>query len=278
MKFFPLIWSNLKRRKVRTILTVLVIMVGFFLFGYLAAIRNPNPELEPAQPAQPGDDLLGGQHGRGAPAERGHPDLQRLAQLRRVREGNQIEEDHMRNRQMIVRWLMANSKAIEVRQRDGKTYYLMTDPKAFTEGVGRLLAEVQRIKAEGDYEAAKSLFEAYGVRFDPKLRNEVVARVEKLVASHPFVAAPPGDTGCVLDLLDTHLGLGPQPKMFLRTRRRNSRMSSTGSTASSNREGGRRKDPASAWRWFARSSRCTAAASPSNPRRAREPSSTCPCP
>jgi dipeptidyl-peptidase-3 len=103
-----------------------------------------------------------------------------LAQLRRVREGTQIEEDHMRNRQMIVRWLMANSKAIDVRERDGKTYYVMVDPKAFNEGVGRLLAEVQRIKAEGDYEASKKLFETYGVHFDAKLRDEVVARVEKL--------------------------------------------------------------------------------------------------
>ena len=72
-------------------------------------------------------------------------------QLRRVREGTQIEEDHMRNRQMIVRWLMANTKAIEERTRDGKTYLVMVDPKAFREGVGKLLAEVQRIKSEGDY-------------------------------------------------------------------------------------------------------------------------------
>ena len=105
---------------------------------------------------------------------------QALVQLRRVRDRNEIEEDHMRNRQMIVRWLMANTKAIEERTRGGKTYYVMTDPKMFREGVGRLLADVQRIKAEGDYEAAKSLFEAYGVRFEPKLRDEVVARVEKL--------------------------------------------------------------------------------------------------
>ena len=103
-----------------------------------------------------------------------------LAQLRRIREGTQIEEDHMRNRQMIVRWLMANSKAIDVRERDGKTYYVMVDPKAFNEGVGRLLAEVQRIKAEGDYEASRKLFETYGVHFDGRLRDEVVARVEKL--------------------------------------------------------------------------------------------------
>jgi dipeptidyl-peptidase-3 len=55
---------------------------------------------------------------------------------------------------MIVRWLMANTKAIEERHRDGKTYYVMVDPKAFREGVGRLLAEVQRIKSEGDAAAA----------------------------------------------------------------------------------------------------------------------------
>ena len=86
----------------------------------------------------------------------------------------------MRNRQMIAHWLKANTKAIEVRTRDGKTYYVVTDVEAFHEGTGRLLAEVQRIKAEGDYAAAKALFETYGVHFDPKLRDEVVSRVDKL--------------------------------------------------------------------------------------------------
>jgi dipeptidyl-peptidase-3 len=103
-----------------------------------------------------------------------------LSQLRRVREGNQLEEDHMRNRQMIVRWLMAHTEAIEVRRRDGKTYYVMVDPRAFRAGVGRLLNEVQRIKSEGDYEAAKALFEAHGISFDPTLRDEVVSRVRAL--------------------------------------------------------------------------------------------------
>jgi dipeptidyl-peptidase-3 len=103
-----------------------------------------------------------------------------LVQLRRVREGSHIEEDHMRNRQMIVGWLMANSRAIELRRRDGKTYYVVVDVTAFQEGVGRLLADVQRIKAEGDYEAAKALFDTYGVHFDPALRDEVVARVDHL--------------------------------------------------------------------------------------------------
>ena len=103
-----------------------------------------------------------------------------LVQLRRVREGTQIEEDHMRNRQMIVRWLIANSKGIEARQRDGKTYYVMVDAKEFQAGVGRLLGEVQRIKSEGDYGAAKTLFETYGVHFEGRLRDEIVARVDHL--------------------------------------------------------------------------------------------------
>ncbi len=97
-----------------------------------------------------------------------------------MREGTTIEEDHMRNRQMIVNWLIANTKAIERRVRDGKSYNVVVDAGAFREGVGRLLAEVQRIKSNGDYAAAKALFERHGIHFDPKLRDEIVARVEKL--------------------------------------------------------------------------------------------------
>ena len=81
---------------------------------------------------------------------------------------------------MIVCWLLENSTAIEKRTRDGKTYYVMVDARGFQDAVGRLLAEVQRIKAEGDYDAAKALFEKYGVHFDAALRDEVVARVEHL--------------------------------------------------------------------------------------------------
>jgi dipeptidyl-peptidase-3 len=103
-----------------------------------------------------------------------------LVQLRRIREGTQIEEDHMRNRQAVVGWLTANSKAIEVRKRDGKTYYVMVDAKAFREAAGRLLGEIQRIKAEGDYEAARALIETYGVHFEASLRDEIVARVDHL--------------------------------------------------------------------------------------------------
>ncbi len=105
---------------------------------------------------------------------------QAIVQLRRIREGTEIEEAHLRNRQMIIRWLMANTKAIEQRQRDGKTYLVMADVKAFRDGVARLLAEVQRIKSEGDAAAAAKLFNDYGIHFDPKLRDEIVRRVDAL--------------------------------------------------------------------------------------------------
>ena len=103
-----------------------------------------------------------------------------LLQLRRVRQGTQIEEDHMRNRQMIVHWMMANTDAIERRMRDGKTFYVMVDWRVFRAGVATLLGEVQRIKSEGDYDAARTLFETYGIHFDAALRDEVVERVDAI--------------------------------------------------------------------------------------------------
>jgi dipeptidyl-peptidase-3 len=117
-----------------------------------------------------------------------------LVQLRRVREGTTLEEDHMRNRQLIVHWLIAHSRAIQVATRDGKTYYRMTDAQAFRDAVGRLLSEVQRIKAQGDYDAARALVEGFGVHFDPGVRDEVVARVERLDL--------PSYTGFVMPRLD----------------------------------------------------------------------------
>jgi dipeptidyl-peptidase-3 len=103
-----------------------------------------------------------------------------LVQLRRVREGTQLEEDHMRNRQMIVNWLRAHTASVEVRHRAGNTYFVMVDADEFRKGVGQLLGEVQRIKGEGDASAARDLFETYGVHFDPALRDEIVARVDRL--------------------------------------------------------------------------------------------------
>ena len=71
-------------------------------------------------------------------------------------------------------------KRISVRVREGKTYHVLESVERFREGVGRMLTEVQRIKSEGDYDAARLLFDTYGVHFDPELRNEIVARVDRL--------------------------------------------------------------------------------------------------
>ncbi len=129
-----------------------------------------------------------------------------LVQLRRVREGTQIEEDHMRNRHMIVSWLMAHTTAIDVRRRNGKTFYVMTDTVAFHAGIGALLAEVQRIKGDGDYAAAAALFETYGVHFDPAIRDEVAARADVLrLPSYtafvmPRLEATYGPDGAIVDV------------------------------------------------------------------------------
>ena len=129
-----------------------------------------------------------------------------IIQLRRVRVGTTIEEDHMRNRQMIVQWLLAHTTAIQVQRRDEKTYYVMTDAGEFREGVGRLLREVQRIKSEGDYDGARDLFETYGIHFHPALRDEVVRRVEALnLPSYtgfvqPRLRAITDDTGHIVDV------------------------------------------------------------------------------
>jgi dipeptidyl-peptidase-3 len=121
-----------------------------------------------------------------------------LVQLRRVREGTSLEEDHMRNRQAIVHWLMRHSDAIEVRRRDDKTYYVVSDTGRFRDGVAALLAEVQRMKSEGDYHAAQAFFEAHGVHFDPALRDEVVERVDRLRL--------PSYTGFVMPRLEPRYG------------------------------------------------------------------------
>lgn len=129
-----------------------------------------------------------------------------ILQLRRVREGSQLEEDHMRNRQMIVRWLIDNTSAIDVRGRDGKTYYVMIDASAFRDGVATLLAEVQRIKSEGDYPAAQALFESYGIHFDEALRDEVLERVARVdLPSYsgfvmPRLSPVRGDQGEIVDV------------------------------------------------------------------------------
>ncbi|HEY0078440.1 MAG TPA: hypothetical protein VGB73_07315 [Pyrinomonadaceae bacterium] len=103
-----------------------------------------------------------------------------LVQLRSIPQGDHIEEDHQRNRQLIVNYIIDKTGAIQLVERNGKHYMLVRDYEKMREGVGLLLAELMRIKAEGDYEAGKALVDKYGVRFDPKLRDEVVARYKRL--------------------------------------------------------------------------------------------------
>jgi dipeptidyl-peptidase-3 len=103
-----------------------------------------------------------------------------LTQLIRIPQGDTIEEDHQRNRQLIVNYIMDKTGAIQKVERNGKTYLQLKDFPRMKEGVGMLLSELMRIKAEGDYDAIKALVDKYGVRFDPKLRDQVVARYARL--------------------------------------------------------------------------------------------------
>ena len=103
-----------------------------------------------------------------------------LTQLRRIPHGDSIEEDHQRDRSLIANYIKDKTGSIRVFDRDGKTYVEVTDYQKMHEGVGMLLAELMRIKAEGDYAAIKALVDKYGVHFDPKLRDQVVARYKTL--------------------------------------------------------------------------------------------------
>lgn len=106
-----------------------------------------------------------------------------MTQLVRIQPGNNIEEAHMRNRAMIAHWAYEHGKAdgvVELVKRDGKTYVKINDYAALRKLFGKLLAEVQRVKSEGDFEGARRLVEDYGVKVDPELHKEVRARYEKL--------------------------------------------------------------------------------------------------
>jgi dipeptidyl-peptidase-3 len=103
-----------------------------------------------------------------------------LTQLRRIPRGDTIAEDHQRDRALIAGFIKEKTGAFESFDRSGKTYVRVTDYQKMRQGVGQLLAELMRIKAEGDYDAIKKLVDAYGVHFDPRLRDQVVARYKAL--------------------------------------------------------------------------------------------------
>jgi dipeptidyl-peptidase-3 len=106
-----------------------------------------------------------------------------ITQLTRIAPGKNIEESHMRNRQLIAKWCFehgATGNVIEFVKQDSKTYVKINNYPKLRELFGRLLAEIQRIKSEGDYEAGKALVETYGVKVDTVLHEEVLARFKKL--------------------------------------------------------------------------------------------------
>jgi dipeptidyl-peptidase-3 len=103
-----------------------------------------------------------------------------ITQLRRIPKGDTIEEDHERDRQLIVNYIKDKTGAIAEVKRGGKTYLEIRDFAKMREGVGQLLAELMRIKAEGDYDAIKALIDKYAVHFNPALRDEVLERFKKL--------------------------------------------------------------------------------------------------
>ena len=106
-----------------------------------------------------------------------------MTQLMRIEPGKDVEEAHMRNRQLISMWAYEHGKAdnvIELVKRDGKTYVKINDYKALRNLFGQLLGEIQRIKSEGDYEAGRDLVETYAVKVDPELHKEVLDRYATL--------------------------------------------------------------------------------------------------
>ena len=106
-----------------------------------------------------------------------------MTQLVRIEPGNNVEEAHMRNRQLIARWVFekgAADKVVELVKKDGKTYVVVNDYEKLRELFGELLSEIQRIKSTGDYQGAHDLVESYAVKVDPALHAEVLERYKKL--------------------------------------------------------------------------------------------------
>lgn len=149
-----------------------------------------------------------------------------LTQLVRIEEGKDVEEAHMRNRQLIARWVFeqgAADKVVELKKRDGKTFVVINDYLQLRALFGKLLAEVQRIKSEGDYEAGRSLVENYGVKIDPVLHHEIRERYVRLHLSpykgfvNPIMREVKDDSGHVTDItLDYTEGYAEQMLRYSR--------------------------------------------------------------
>lgn len=149
-----------------------------------------------------------------------------LTQLVRIEEGKEVEEAHMRNRQLIARWVFeqgAADKVVELKKREGKTFVVINDYQQLRALFGKLLAKVQRIKSEGDYEAGRSLVENYGVKIDPVLHHEIRERYVRLHLSpykgfvNPIMREVKDDSGHVTDItLDYTEGYAEQMLRYSR--------------------------------------------------------------
>ncbi|WP_370458969.1 peptidase [Aggregicoccus sp. 17bor-14] len=132
-----------------------------------------------------------------------------LTALERVKVGDAFEEDHQRGHHMTVSYLMQQGSVAQVKQ-GGRSYWVVKDFAKMREGVGELLGKLMVIKATGDYAGIRDLVQKYGVKFDPKLRDEVAARVKKakvptvLFMSSPRLQPVLGAEGAVVDLKVTH--------------------------------------------------------------------------
>lgn len=136
-----------------------------------------------------------------------------MTQLVRIEPGNNIEEAHMRNRQLIARWVFekgAADKVVEFVKKDGKTYVVVNDYEKLRTLFGELLARIQRIKSTGDFEAARDLVETYAVKVDPILHAEVLERYKKLNLApykgfvNPKYEAVKNDKGEIVDVTVTY--------------------------------------------------------------------------
>ena len=136
-----------------------------------------------------------------------------MTQLMRIEPGKNIEEAHMRNRQLIAAWAFEHgkkNKVIELTKRGGKTYVKINDYRALRDLFGQLLGEIQRIKSEGDYAAGAALVEKYAVKVDPKLHKEVLNRYAKLDIApykgfvNPVYEAVTDDNGVITDVRVTY--------------------------------------------------------------------------
>ena len=129
-----------------------------------------------------------------------------LAQIVRITPGNKIEEAHMRNRALIAHWCLDNGNAISLVRREGKTYVQINDYEELRQLFATLLAEIQRIKSEGDYEAARKMVETYGVNINPELHAEILERYKRLNIApykgflNPRMLPVHNDKGEVIDI------------------------------------------------------------------------------